>query len=289
MHRLAEDVRRRLGLRPAVGRDRRVEFVDEDRAGMHVLDAREQLAQQPEARRHDAARRARMDAFAQHVDAQRADQVAAQRRRAPELLVVAALGVEADDEARASEPRAERVDVGRQVRAAAFLAGLDQHDAARVRDLLLAQCADRREGREERIAVVRAAAAIELAVAQHRRPGLEAVGPARELRLLVEVPVHQHAVVHVARHVDHEHRRATRDAQHLDLRAGRRLGLGPALHQLHGALHVAVRFPVADRRSATCSGCGRTRPAAAGSSRTRPCRGSLLLLKYPCETSRLVG
>ena len=200
--------RRGLGLRAAIGRDRRVQFIDEDGAGVHVLDAREQFAQHAHARRHDAAGHAGVHAFGQDIRAQRADQVAAQRRGAPQLLVIAALGVETDDQARRAEARAQRIDVGGQVGAAAFFARLDQDDATRMGNLLLAQRADRGNGREQRIAVVGTAAAVQLPVADHRRPRVETVRPAGELRLLVEVPVHQHAIVHVTRDVDQQHRRA---------------------------------------------------------------------------------
>ena len=239
-----EHLCRGFGLRTAIGGDRRVEFIDEDGARVHVLDARKQFAQHAHARRHDAAGHAGMHAFGEHVGPQRADQVAAQRGRAPELIVVATLGVETDDQARRAEAGTQRIDVGRQVGAAAFFACFDQHDAAGVGNLLLAQRADRGNGRKERIPVVGATAAIELAVTDHGGPRFEAVGPPRELRLLVEVPVHQHAVVHVARDVDHQYRRAAVEPQHLDLGAGRRLRLGPAHHQLDGGFHVPMRFPV---------------------------------------------
>src|SRR5690606_18996955 len=120
----------------------------------------------------------------QHVDAQRARHVAAQRGREPELVVVAAFGIEADDERRLAEPVGERVDVRGQIRAAAFLAGLDQDHAARVRDALVGERAQRAQRAEHRVAVVRAAAAVELAVAEHRRPRGEAFGPTGELGLL---------------------------------------------------------------------------------------------------------
>ena len=119
-----------------------------------------------------------MHAFGQHVDAQRADEIAAQRRRAPELVVVAAFGVEAHDEARLADAVAERLMCG-QVDAAALFAGLDQHDAAGVRDLLRVQRADRRERAEHRVAVVGAAAAVELAVADHGLPRPEARAASR--------------------------------------------------------------------------------------------------------------
>ena len=52
-------------------------------------------------------------------------------------------------------------DVGGQVVAAALLARLDQNHAARVRDALPHERCERGERSENRIAVVRAAAAVE--------------------------------------------------------------------------------------------------------------------------------
>ena len=64
--------------------------------------------------------------------------------------------------------------------------------------------------REHGVAVVRAAAAVELAVANHRLPRAKPVGPAGEFRLLVHVAVEQHAVLAVARDIDEQERRAAR-------------------------------------------------------------------------------
>ena len=61
-----------------------------------------------EARRHDAAGHARMHAFGEHVDAQRADEIAAQRSRAPELIVVAALRIETHDQRRLADAIGQR-------------------------------------------------------------------------------------------------------------------------------------------------------------------------------------
>src|SRR5262249_58718720 len=86
-----------------------------DLAGVLVVEPREELAQDPERRRDDAARVARVDALLQDLDAEVAGEQPAQRRRRPELVVVAAARVEADDEARLADPRLQRVDVVRQV------------------------------------------------------------------------------------------------------------------------------------------------------------------------------
>ena len=52
-----------------------------------------------------------------------------------------------------------------------------------------------RDGRERRVAVVGAAAPVEAVAVDDRLPRAEAGAPARERRLLVEVPVEQHGVV----------------------------------------------------------------------------------------------
>ena len=111
------------------------------RAGALVLDAARAAAHDAEARGDDAARVAGVHALGEQLDLEVAADEPAQRRRRPQLVVVAAARVEADDEARLADARREVLDVGGQVVAAALLAGLDQDDAARVRDALLAAAA----------------------------------------------------------------------------------------------------------------------------------------------------
>ena len=116
-----------------------------------------------------------MHAFGQYVDAQRAGQVAAQRRRAPQLLVVAAFGIEADHQVGRADAVSQQVDVIGQVEAAAFFATFDQHDAMRVRDALFLQRTDGRQRAERRVAIVGAAATVQLAVLDYRGPRVEIV------------------------------------------------------------------------------------------------------------------
>src|SRR5436305_2010314 len=66
-----------------------------------------------------------MHALIEQLDAQGAGGDAAQRRRQPQLIVVAAPRIETDDERRAADPIGEAVDVKRQVRDAGFFAGFD--------------------------------------------------------------------------------------------------------------------------------------------------------------------
>src|SRR5262249_58404740 len=114
---------------------------------------------------------------------------APQRRRAPELIVVAAARVEAHDEVGRADARRKRFQVGRKVVAAALLAAFDEDRHARVRALFLLHCPQRGERAEHRVAVVGSAAAVELAALDHRRPRPEAFAPAGHLGLLVEVAV----------------------------------------------------------------------------------------------------
>src|SRR5690606_15334676 len=171
--RIAEHLGRAARLLETLLRYVRLQRVQQDAAARLVLDAAQEPAQDAEAGRHDPARGAGMHAFTQHLDGERADEVAAQRGRAPELLVIAALGVQADHQARGTDALFERLDVVRQVEAAALFAALDEHDTTRVRNALLTQCPDGGERAEHRVPVVGAAAAVKLAVAAHGLPRAE--------------------------------------------------------------------------------------------------------------------
>ena len=109
-----------------------------------------------------------------------------------------------------------------------------------------AQRLERAQAGIDRIAVVGAAAAVELVALQHRDPRPRALGPALHLGLLVEMAVEQHGVVAVARHFDEDQRRAAREPHHLQGGARKpcELRRGPAHHQLDGILHVAVLDPL---------------------------------------------
>ena len=215
-----------------------------DLARVLVLDAAQQFAQDAETRGHDAAGASGVDALGQHVGAQGACQVAAQRGRAPELLVVAALGVEADDKVRRADAVLELFDVVGQVEAARLFAALDQHHAARMRNALFLQRSNRRQRTEHGITVVRAAAAVKLAVLDRRLPGIEILGPAAEFRLLVVVTVKEHHVVGITGDLGKQHWRAAFDAHDLHRHAFYGLGLAPCFELLHRLFHVAVLFPV---------------------------------------------
>ena len=68
-------------------------------AGGLVLEATQYRTQDPERRRRDSRGVTGVHAFAEVLDHQIAGDHAAQRRRAPQLVVIAAAGVEADHQA----------------------------------------------------------------------------------------------------------------------------------------------------------------------------------------------
>src|SRR5580698_5170203 len=188
-----------------------------------------------------------MHALGEHIDRQRTDDVSAQRAGEPEPLVVAGLRVETHHETWSSDIGGERLDVRRQVDAAALLARLDEHDAARVRDIVRLQRRDGRERGEDGIAVVGGASAIQAAVAEHRLPGSETLLPAGEFGLLVEMAVEQYGVapsVTLRRHLDEDQRRAAREPRDAQGQSGDGLTPGPLGHELDRALHMAMPFPV---------------------------------------------
>ena len=111
---------------------------------------------------------------------------------------------------------------------------------------LALQGRDRRQGCEQRVAVVRSAATVQLAIVHHRLPRPQAIGPTIEFRLLVVVAVHKH-------------RRGGRGARgHFRIQQWRAPGQGhgaagqathgaaadPLGEQLDGVAHVRQRVPV---------------------------------------------
>src|SRR5688572_9408393 len=114
-----------------------------------------------------------MHAFTQHIDAQGAREISAQRGGTPELIVVAALRIEAHHQRRLADAIGQRVDVSGQIGTAAFFAAFDENYAARVWNLLLGERLQRQQRTEYGIAVVRAAATIQTTIANHWRPWAE--------------------------------------------------------------------------------------------------------------------
>ena len=185
-----------------------------------------------------------MHAFVENLDGQVAAGHAAQGRGQPHLVVIAAAGIEADDQRRLADALGQVVDVVRQVVAARFLAGFDHDHAARMRNLLRLQGHDRGQRAEDRIAVVGAAAPVQPIALDDRLPRPEVLRPAGHFRLLVEMAVEQDAVVTLAGNIDEDQRRAPFQAHHFELHARNRLRACPGFHQGDGLVHVAVLRPV---------------------------------------------
>lgn len=143
-------------------------------------------------------------------------------------------------------------DVRREVSAPALLAELDQEHLASTRHIEVVVQPHGADGRGHGVAIVRTAAAVELAVLENRRPGTEPLAPALELGLLVTVPVEQHRVVvpEGARNLDQDHGRATGPVGLVELHDldGRPLDdlelyARPGLEELDGQVHVTGRGP----------------------------------------------
>ena len=189
-----------------------------------------------------------MHAFLEHLHRQVAAGHAAQRGGAPQLVVVAAARIQADHQRGLADALGQVVDIGGQVVAAGFLAGLDQHHAARMRSALCLQRHHRGQRTVDRVAIVGATAAVQAVAFHHRFPSALAFVPAGHLRLLVQVAVEQDAVVVATaircRHLDEDQRRAAFQAHHFQCHARHVLRARPGLHQRHRLLHVPVLHPV---------------------------------------------
>ncbi len=188
-----------------------------------------------------------MHALGEDLDAEIAGCHAPQRGGAPQLVVVAAARVQADDEIRAADTRCERVQVGGEIVAAALLAGLDDDDAAGMGNPLIPQGVDRRQAGEGGVAVVGAAPTVEPVALDDGVPRPEALAPALHLRLLVQVSVQDdRAVGRVAarRHVHIKERCAFAEAHHLEGHVRQGMGPAPPLEERDGVVHVAVARPV---------------------------------------------
>ena len=226
-------------------RNRHLQRVDQRAAG-GVLHPFDKLPQQPEAGGHDAAGRAGVNALGEHLHRERAGHRAAQGRSEPQLIVVAALGVQAHHQVRLADFRRQQVHVVRQIEAAALLAALDQHQAARMRQPGLLQRGDGRQRAEAGVAVVRPAAPVQLAIADHGLPRPKPGRPAVELRLLVVVAVEQHVALAAAagRHVAQEQRRPLGQGDDALLEPPHPAPRHPAGQMLRRGLHMPERLPI---------------------------------------------
>src|SRR5882762_7410779 len=132
-----------------------------------------------------------MDAFGENLDAEFSADQAAQRCRRPELLVIAASGIQRDTQARLPDTPRQMLYIMRQVETAALFASLDDDDASRVRNRVRLQRADRAETREHRVAIVGAATSLKSFRLWYWSPSAGTFAPTRHLRLLVHVSVEQ--------------------------------------------------------------------------------------------------
>ena len=192
-----------------------------------------------------------MNAFVEHLHFEVAGDQSTQRRGEPQLIVVARARIEAHDETHLAEPLAQRIDVRQQIVAARLLAGFDQTDATRTLDALRVQRGKCGDARVDRVAVVGAAAAVELVVLELGRPRPEVVAPAVELGLLVEVAVQHDGFVAARtgrRRLEEDHRRAARQANDFEFQAAHRLLFGPLRGVGDHALQIAVLDPLGIER-----------------------------------------
>ena len=128
------------------------------------------------------------------------------------------------------------------------------------------QRGDRGERREHRVTVVGAAAAVQLAVLEHRGPRAEPFAPASHLRLLVEMPVQQHRAIAgsgtAGRNFEEQHRRATGQADNFERQPAHRLARAPTHAPGGSRARCGRSLSHADRSAATWPGCARSRRAA---------------------------
>ncbi len=245
--RIAEHRSRLRDLHPTIPGDLDEELAQQDAPRYEVLEARDEEVREPEEVRHDAAT-PRVHTVLHKLQGQVEPDQPAKRGREPEALVVARAGIETHHERRRADARLEVANVRREVPAPTLLARLDEDHLARpMRPEVVVQ-PDGADGREHRVPIVRAAAAVELVAVTDRRPGVEPLAPALKLRLFVEVPVEEHRVlrrVTHARDLDEDQGRATRtvvvlELYDLDGRAldARELLAREALEEGDGAVHV---------------------------------------------------
>src|SRR5882757_8316214 len=185
-----------------------------------------------------------MNAFSEYPYRQAAGDIAAQRRRAPQPLVVAALRIQTDDERWVTNLITQCVQMRRQINATALLGRLDQQDASSPWYPLRLQRGNGGQRTEYRVAIVGSAASVQLAIAHHRFPGSQSWRPAGEFRLLVQVTIQLDAARQFTRNVDEQQRCHARQSTDVDANAGHRLNAAPLRHQLHGLFHVAVALPL---------------------------------------------
>ena len=159
-----------------------------------------------------------MHAFGQHLYLEHATGHAAQTGGQPQLVIVARATVQANHQGHLAQARAQGIDVRQQVAGARFLAGFDQPHHAGVGNVLRFERCNGRDAGVDRIAIVGAAAAIQLVAHDLGRPRPQVGTPAVKLGLLVHVAIQQNgfsAGGAGSGHLKHQHRCAPRQAHHL--------------------------------------------------------------------------
>ena len=180
-----------------------------------------------------------MDALGQDVDPHADNEVAPQRGGEPEAVVAEATRVEADDQAGAPDPFGQVGDVGRQVGAAALLAGLDEDHHAPSAAVGRHEPGD---GGKEGIAVVGGAAPVEEVPLAYRLEGGQPGPPLAQRGLLVHMAVDQDGVTTTAV-LDQQDRGAAGQLHDLGGQP-RVLFLGPRPEELGRLYHGAPFGPV---------------------------------------------
>src|SRR6266851_1976118 len=132
----------------------------------------------------------------------------------------------------------------RQIEAAALLTALNEHHTTRVSDALCLQCRNRGERGKYSVTIIRPTPPIQLPVTYHRLPRTQPLPPARELRLFVEVSVHEHRIVRTPRDLDEQQRSAPRQPRNLHRQTLDRLSLAPLRQQYSRLFHMPMGFPL---------------------------------------------
>ena len=156
-----------------------------------VFQAVQHLAHDAETGRHQARRIARVNAFGQNFNFQGATGHAAQAGGEPQLVVIAGATVQANDQTHIAQAGTQGIDVGQQIVGARLFAGLNQAHDSWMGCVLIFKRLDCGNAGVGGITIIGATAAIQLAFFVFGCPRAKVVAPTAELRLFVQVAVHQ--------------------------------------------------------------------------------------------------
>ena len=191
-----------------------------------------------------------MNAFSQNFNFQGATGHAAQAGGEPQLVVVACAAVQANDQTDIAQTGTQAVDVGQQIVRARFFAGFNQTHDAWMGCVLIFERLHGGNAGVGRVAIVGAAAAIQLALFVLGCPRAEVVAPTAELGLLVQVAVHQHGLTGAFRlsacggNVEVQNRRAAWQANDFQGESRHLLRFNPFSCLAQHRVEVAIGFPV---------------------------------------------